>query len=181
MNINYEETVDRLVGLLLSAEENYESIELILDSDLAYDVAIILQDELDKDFFYESYENDFDYLLKNNDILGIIIARYGGKLIYFLEEVNYNGITLESDMDTYYIQDYLLDSINLDRLHGDKYIIKEFDDSDDEDNLEELFEELVDEVLYKISNEENACPHCIIKDAIREAYEIGLHDGLYEN
>jgi hypothetical protein len=178
--MEYSERVYRLTGLLLDAEENYESIELILDADLAYDVAVTLQDELGKDFFNESEEDDFDYLLKNHDILGITVARYDNKITYFLEEVNYNGLTLESEMDSYYIQDYLLDCLDLDRLHGDKYIIKEFEDSDEEDELEELFEELTCEVLQDVLDNEDCedfCLHCAIKDAIQEAYEIGFVDG----
>lgn len=52
-------------------------------------------------------------------------------------------------------------------------------DITDEEAIDEVIEELTQELLERLS-EEDSCPHCSIVELMREAYEIGKQDGLYE-
>jgi hypothetical protein len=184
--IDYKEKVEILTGLMLRAEEENERIELILDADLAFDIAVELQCELGKRFYCECDEDEFDYLLTHEDILSLTTSRDDKGILYFLSETKYGDITLESEADVFYIHENVFDKIDTNRLIGEIAILQECDDTEedmDEEELDELIEELTGEVLQAIiDNQDNPefCLHCEIKDAITEAYEIGFRDGIEE-
>ena len=71
----YINKVNEIVGLLLEAEEQEVNLEVILDSDLAYDVAKELQYTFGKKFCMDS-EDDFEIDLSENDILGVAVSVY---------------------------------------------------------------------------------------------------------
>jgi hypothetical protein len=181
--MEYKDKIGSLVGLLIQAEEKNERIELILDSDMAYDVAIELQDELGKRFYYECETDDFDYLLEHEDILSIATSRDEEGILYFLSETKYGDITLESEADAFFIHENVVDKLDTDRLIGEIVVLKESDVPDEAEEMDELVEYLTGEVLQAIiDNQDNPefCLHCEIKDAIAEAYEVGYRDGIEE-
>lgn len=194
---DYKEKVDRLVGLLLDCEETEMNCELILDSELAYDVAKELYYELDKYFLIEEIDQ-FEKDLKDNDILGVaLLIHSDGEVEYFLQPVmDDEGETYGDDLtDVVYIQDNLMDCVDINEfVKADKFIIKDSDDSSDEDISDEcdccsccdkcdyeedLFEELTNELLssigeYAVDNSELA--YEIICDKLEEVYEMGKSD-----
>jgi hypothetical protein len=193
--MEYIEKVEALTGLMLEAEENYEIVKIIGDADLIYDVAIELQDALGKRFYYECETDDFDYLLEHADILSISTSRDENGILYFLSEVIYDGVTLESEADTFYIHENVFDALDTDRLFGEIVLLKEYDESCEdnvENELEETFEEIVDDAMSEIDgcveNNEEFCLHCIIKDSVKAGYLEGyrkaqemLRNALNEN
>ena len=181
--MNYIEKVDKLIGIMLEAEENHESVELILDADLAFDVAVTLQDELGKRF---CEEDDFDYLLEHSDILSLAITRDKFGALYFLSEAIYEGVTLESEADTFYIHENVYSRLDTDRLLGDIIILKELDNADEdveytmEDELDEMFEDIVADMLNELEDvqSDDFCLHCSLKEAIQRGYIQGYKKSM---
>ena len=184
--MNYIDKVDKLVGIMLEAEENHESVEIIGDTDLIYDVAVTLQDELGKRF---CEEDEFDYLLEHSDILSLAITRDEFGALYFLSEAIYEGVTLESEADTFYIHENVYDKLDTDRLIGDVIILKEFNDDEylegDEDSMEaelyEIFEDIVSDMIDEIQEiecEEDFCLHCSLKEAVQRGYVQGYRKSM---
>ena len=193
----YKEKVDKIVGLLLDCEELEMNCELILDSETAYDVAIELYYILGKYFLIEEIDQ-FEKDLKDNDILGVVLLIHSdGEVEYFLQPVmDDEGETYGDDLtDVVYIQDNLMDCVDINEfVKADKFIIKDFDDSSDEDISDEcdccsccdkcdyeedLFEELTNELLssigeYAVDNSELA--YEIICDKLEEVYLMGRED-----
>ena len=186
--MNYKEKVDTFVSIIKEAINNKISIQIILNSEVAYDVAKELYYE-NKERFEDYTEDMFDELLSKNGILSVcVLCSSDGDIKLFLEEVfDTKGNTLYDDVsDFIFIEDELYDCINKESFEGLVIVISENKDEygyDEEDELDELFEELTEEVLQDIlDNQDNSnfCLYCTIKNRIQEAYEIGLHDGLYE-
>lgn len=208
---DYKEKVDRLVGLLLDCEELEMNCELILDSETAYDVAKELYYELDKYFLIEEIDQ-FEKDLKDNDILGVaLLIHSDGEVEYFLQPVmDDEGETYGDDLtDVVYIQDNLMDCVDINEfVKADKFIIKDFDDSSDEDISDEcdccsccdkcdyeededyeteieedvievLLGELLD-TLSEIKQSDIKGFNISLRRKITEAYEMGLDEG-YEN
>ena len=184
--MEYIEKVELMTGIMLKAEEDCEIVEIIGDADLIYDVAVELQDELDKRFYYECDEDDFDYLLEHADILSISTSRDEDGILYFLSESVYNGVTLESEADTFYIHENVLDKLDTDRLLGDVVILKEFNDNDEveeytmEDELDEMFEDIVADMLSELEDVESDdfCLHCCLKEAVQRGYLQGYKNSM---
>lgn len=132
--MNYKEKVDKLVGHLLKSEEKGIDCQLVLDSELAYDVAKELLYKFDKPFVIEE-EDEFEKDLKENDILGVALSVYkDGEIMYFLQPVMTDeGETYEDEItEILYIQDDLLDCVDIYQfVKADIFIIKE-------DSIEEL-------------------------------------------
>ena len=184
--MNYIDKVDKLVGIMLQAEENHESVEIIGDADLIYDIAVELQDELGKRFYQECEEDEFDYLLEHSDILSLAITRDEFGALYFLSEAIYEGITLESEADTFYIHENVYDKLDTDRLIGDVIILKEFNDSEGEEEtmeaeLDEMFEDIVSDMIDEIKEiecEDDFCLHCSLKEAVQRGYIEGYKKSM---
>ncbi|OSA92840.1 UNVERIFIED_ORG: hypothetical protein B2H93_13520 [Clostridium botulinum] len=175
--------MEELIGLFLEAEEFEEDINVILDSDVAYELAKILKDDLEKNFFCEDkeIEKDFESLLMNNDILSVAVMYENGHPLYFLQEAMYEEITAECDADIFYIQDDLLDILDINRLNGDvvkfkpKYEAKYNEEEMDE--FEDMLEERTNELLHKILEDED-CVHCLIKESLENMYYEGYNDAI---
>lgn len=187
-----EQNINELVGLFLKAEENEIPIELIIDSDTAYDVACILRDELDKNF--EDIGCEFEELLETRYILGVSVDFFRGKSIYFLQPViASNGETLCDEVaEEVYIHEDVFECIDTDKFTGDIILLEEIEeDSELAEELEEYFEDATSDLIENIhdgSVDEDFCIHCAIKDALRESYLEGykksqevLRDALNEN
>jgi hypothetical protein len=130
--MNYKEKIDKIVDILLENEGLQRNCEVILDSELAFDVAKELYYKKDKYFLLEE-EDQFEKTLKENDILGVALLMHNdGQVEYFLQRImNNEGETYEDEISqSLYIQDDLLDCVELEEFKiADIYIIKEgFDD-----------------------------------------------------
>ena len=79
------------------------------------------------------------------------------------------------------IENDILDIVDLDKITADKIIVfgckKECECYDEE--APEIVEEILNEVLEELEHEEE-CPHCIIKQGLLTAYNIGRKDGLLD-
>jgi hypothetical protein len=130
--MNYKDKVDKIVGLLLENEELETNCQVILDSELAYDVAKELYYKLDKPFLIEE-EDQFEKDLKENDILGVAVSIYeDGETLYFLQPImNDEGETYEDEVnEALYIQDDLLDCVDVEEFRiADIYILTECDEN----------------------------------------------------
>lgn len=189
---DYKQRVDKYVGVVLQAIECEQSIQLIMDSSLAYDVSKELY-YIDKSKFEDYTEDMFDELLAENDILSVCVVNSSdGSVRLFLQEVfDMKGNTLpDEDSDFILIEENLLDCIDTSVYECVVGVICESDKTDEEivdneeDELENLFEELVDDIMQDIlDNEDNSefCLHCCVKDVIQEAYQIGYRDCIIEN
>lgn len=174
--------MEELIGLFLEAEEFEEDINVILDSDIAYELAKILKYDLEKKFYSEDkeIEKDFESLLMNNDILSVAVMYEDGYPLYFLQEAMYEEITAECDADIFYIQDDLLDILDINRLNGDVVKFKpKYEDeySEEMDEFEDMLEERTDELLEKILEDED-CVHCLIKESLENMYYEGYNDAI---
>ncbi|WP_252241657.1 hypothetical protein [Clostridium sp. ZBS18] len=184
--------MEELIGLFLEAEEFEENINIILDSNVAYELAKILKDDLEKNFFCEAEEKDYDKeiekdfkdLLINNDILSVAVMYEDEHPLYFLQEAMYEEITAECDADMFYVQDNLLDVLDINRLNGD--IVKFNLDYEDEsyecneeevDEFEDMLEERTDELINKML-EDKDCVHCLIKESLEDVYYRGYNDAI---
>ena len=200
--MNYKERVDKLVGLLLKCEELEQNCEVILDSELAYDVAKELYYKLDKYFLIEE-QDQFEKDLKDNDILGVaLLIHSDGMVEYFLQPVmNDEGDTYEAELtDVLYIQDNLMDCVDINEFKiADKFIISE-DEADnvycncqdcDEEYLEfeEEMNNHVDETIdgihryfieKLIGNENNIDLFDLIDEILRIAFMEGFGTALGE-
>jgi hypothetical protein len=178
--INYKQRIDTYTGVILKAIECEQSIQLILDSSIAYDVAKELY-YMNKSKFEYYTEDMFDELLAENDILSVCVLNSSdGKVRLFLQEVfDVEGNTMEDeDSDFILIEENLLDCVDIKAFECIVGVICEENqasyESDDED-IDDLLEELTEEVISEIREDER-CVHCIIKEKLQEAYEIGVGD-----
>jgi hypothetical protein len=126
--MNYKEKVDKIVDILLENEGLQRNCEVILDSELAFDVAKELYYKQDKYFLIDE-EDQFEKTLKENDILGVaLLIHNDGQVEYFLQKImNSEGETYEDEIfEVLYIQDDLLDCVDIDEFKiADIYIIKD--------------------------------------------------------
>ena len=177
----YTEYLDALMKIL----NDFDNISFILSNDKALEFVERLETLGYKFNEYDTFSfKEFEELY-NTDILLISKSYWNGKEHYELEsayDINDNLKTIEGQ-DVVFVEDELIDSDEL-REYIDCPIVTlgESEYSEDDEELENLFEELTQEVIEAINDnmdDRDFCPHCAIKDAIIEAYEIGLHDGLY--
>lgn len=204
--MEYIDKVKFFVGMFLCNMEEKTSSKVILDSDLAYDIAMELHCDLGIDFEYCT-EDIFAELLSKNEILSVsMICSNDGRVKFYLESIfNKIGETMIDDYsDVIWIQDDLVDCINMDKFNTDEILIfvgeKELDEEecnydcanckfndDDEDYEKELEAEdlglvLTKELLDSLSEiDENDVESIVemIADKINEAFEIGYNEALY--
>lgn len=196
----YTNKVNEIVGLLLEAEEQEVNLQVILDSDLAYDVAKELQYTLGKEFCMDS-EDDFEIDLNENDILGVAVSVYeDGEVEYFLQPVmNDDGETYGDEVsDIVFVQDEIVDCLDLDEFHCEVVILEEMENdevseecnqdcdncpyNEDIDQEEDVTEVLFDELMSSIDDlekDENLAENIfdLIFDKLDEAYDIGFSEG----
>ena len=177
----YKEYVDALMKVL----NDFDNISFILSNEKALELVDRLETLGYKFNEYDTFSFGEFEKLYNTEILLVSKSYWEDKEHYSLESAyGYHDLKTIEGQDVVFVEEGLVDSDEL-KEHIDCPIVtltkSEFSE-DDEDELDELFEELTQEVLEDIienQDEEDFCLHCAIKDAIIEAYEIGLHDGLY--
>jgi len=170
--MNYKEKIDKIIGIILNSVENELSSNLILDSEIAYDIAKELLYKFDANFEYQD-SNIFDELLEENDILSLFTTcSEDGKVRHFLGTIFDNdGMTYpDEDSDIIYIQDSLYDCIDTDVFEGQVSILV--------DDVEE-FKNIV-KALKEDENEEcdSDCSNCPYNDD--EDYEKEIEEDPIE-
>lgn len=198
--MDYKERVKAYTDTVKEAIKSEVSIQVILNSELAYDVTKELYYDNKYRHMFKYYTEDmFDKLLAEYDILSVcIFSSSDGSIKLFLQEVfNTKGDTLpDSDSEFIFIEDELYDCIDTKAFDGLVAVIIEHDreseytecDCDNckfneeisEENEEEnLFEVLANELLvsigeYAVNDRELA--YEIICSKLCEAYELGKDD-----
>ena len=171
---------NNLLKLFLEAEKERREISVILDSEIAYELACELKDEYDRKFNEECYPCED---LLQEDILSVSMYYDSDEgYVYFIENtLADNGDTLISESNSIYIQDELLDCLELEKLIGEKYIIKMVDDEDyaneEDEDLDELLEQITQDLLEELEDEEN-CIHCTIKEYLKAMVDLGFEIGI---
>lgn len=197
--MNYIEKVNAYADTVKEAIKSEVSIQVILNSELAYDVAKELYYDTKYKHRFEDYKEDmFDELLSENDILSIcVLCSMDGRVKLFLQSViDDEGDTLSDDISEFiFIEDELYDCIDTKVFDGLVAVISESNDDSEytecdcencpfseglsEYEEENLFETLADELLasigeYAVNNKELA--YKMICDKLCEAYELGKDD-----
>jgi len=140
--MDYKLKLDQIIGLILNAVENEQSVNLILENNIAYDVSKELLYVLDANFEYQD-GNDFDKLLEENEILSLcMIFSEDGDVRYMLQPAcNNDGMTYpDEDSEIIYIQDSLYDCIDEDVFDGQIAILV-----DSEEEFNRIIEALKDD------------------------------------
>ena len=119
----YRTKVEEYARILIDAERMGERAEIILNSELAYDVARELRDIYEKPFDEEVL---FEEILHDDDngILGIAVNIYSdGEVKYFFQDVlSTLGETLEDDTDIVYIEKKYFDEIEKDKINCYEFV-----------------------------------------------------------
>ena len=156
--------------------ESNESVSIIADGDIIAEVGL---DMLEEGYeFVETGRSEILKMLRDNDILSI--AKDGCD--YFIQEVfSEEGITLRDEVaDRVYIQEDLLDCVDLEAFDGEIiYICEELDEA--EEYIDKTLESMVEETLEDIeefSDDNEFCPHCRLIDLVKEAFEFGYEQAL---
>lgn len=139
--------------------------------------------------FTETDFNLVEEMREDNDILSIAKNVYDdGDVEYFIQEVfGYDGSTLQDDLATIFINNDLVDCVDLNAFSGEIICVSyDYDDEDycecdEELTLEDELEELLQDTLDEIENGVCDCDKCIhekIMQMLQSAYEMGYDDGF---
>ena len=182
--------------LLLNSQVN---IGFIAEKEIIVDIANDLIE--DGVTIYFDYEDEFEDMIENNDILQITktICEDCEKVMYFIEEVfDEDGYTIPDDeLVITYVDSDLLDCIEYTALDTEiipveiEYIDEEdecdydcanceLSDEEDED-FEDLGYTLTDELLSSLSEIDPNDVESIVEmiaDKLNEAFEIGYNEGI---
>ena len=183
-DINTETIYESYIDALMKILKDFDNISFILSNDKALEFVERLETLGYKFNEYDTFSfKEFEELY-NTEILLISKSYWNGKEHYSLESAyGYDHLKTIEGQDVVFVEDDLISSDEL-KEYIDCPIVTlgESEYSDEDNELDELFEELTQELIENIAEnmeDRDFCPHCAIKDAIIEAYEIGLHDGLY--
>lgn len=136
--------------------------------------------------FTETDFNLVEEMREDNDILSIAKNVYDdGDVENFIQEVfGYDGSTLQDDLATIFIDNDLVDCVDLNAFSGGEIICVSYD-YDDEDaqepTIEDELEELLQDTLEEIENGVCDCNECIhekIMQMLQSAFEMGYNDGF---
>lgn len=140
--------------------------------------------------FTETDYNLVEEMRENNDILSIAKNVYDdGDVEYFIQEVfGYDGSTLQDDLATIFIDNDLVDCVDLNAFSGEIICVSyDYDDEDycdcdeydEEPTLEEELQELLQTTLEDLEDTEcNQCIYNKLFEMLLEAYDMGYDDGF---
>jgi len=173
---NYEKA-ESILSIIEDEDFRKLNLAFYLESDVADVLTDFLLDRIP--LFYEDTEADVMNALDNNDVVVVAINRYDDrKEELFVDALLHKGIQYYNEADVIFIQDELLDVVEMDKLNGEIAVLYEEEcESDQEEDTEEFLEDMTQELLENIfyANEET-CIHCLVKDYLREAYDVGYTD-----
>lgn len=139
--------------------------------------------------FTETDFNLVEEMRENNDILSIAKNVYDdGEVEYFIQEVfGYDGSTLQDDLATIFIDNDLVDCVDLNAFSGQvicvsyDYNDEDYCDCDEEITIEEELEELLQTTLEDMKDTEcNQCIYNKLFEMLLEAYDMGVVDSFNE-
>lgn len=148
--------------------------------------------------FTETDFNLVEEMRENNDILSIAKnVCDNGEVEYFIQEVfGYDGSTLQDDLATIFIDDDLVDCVDLNAFSGEiicvgyDYNDEDYCDCDEELEeyeydeeltIEEELEELLQDTLEDMKDTEcNQCIYNKLFEMLLEAYDMGVVDSFNE-
>jgi len=183
-DINTEKVYEDYLDALMKVLKDFDNISFILSNDKAFELVGRMETLGYKFNQYDTFSfKEFEELY-NEEILLISKSYWDDKEHYCLESAyGYDHLKIIEDQDVVFVEEDLIDADELKEYIDCPIVtLTEKEYSDEEDELDDLFEELTQEVIDDIvenQDDSDFCLHCAIKDAIIEAYEIGLHDGLY--
>ena len=181
-DINIETVYEDYLDALMKVLKDFDNISFILSNDKGFDLVERMETLGCKFNQHDSFSfKDFEELY-NEEIL--LISKYysNGAEHYTIESAyGYSHLKAIEGQDVVFVEEDLIDADELkEYIECPIVTLVEKEYSDDEDELDDLFEELTEELLEDIDeNGSNSdfCLHCKIKEKIKESYEIGLHDG----
>jgi len=183
-NINTEKVYEDYLDALMKILKDFDNISFILSNDKALELVERMETLGYKFNEYDTFSfKEFEELY-NTDILLISKSYWDDEEHYSLESAyGYDHLKTIEGQDVVFVEEDLIDSDELKEYINCPIVTlteKEYSE-DEEDELDNLFEELTQEVFDDIienQDDEEFCLHCSIKDAIIKAYEIGLIDGV---
>lgn len=177
------EKAESILGIIEDEDFKKLSLAFYLDSEIADTLTDLLLDRVP--LFYEDTEADVMNVLDNNDVVVIAINRYDdGKEELFVDALLHKGVQYYNEADVIFIQDELLDVVEIDKLNGEIAVLYEDDDEieDECNDTEEFIDDMMEELLYDIDNlNGNGCVHCLIKSYLLDMYETGYQDGIRDS
>jgi hypothetical protein len=182
--INVEKVYEDYLDALMKVLKDFDNISFILSNEKALELIERMETLGYKFNEYDTFSfKEFEELY-NTDILLISKSYWDNKEHYSLESAyGYDNLKIIEGQDVVFIEEDLIDSDELKEYIDCPIVtLTEKEYSDEEDELDDLYEELTQDLIESLNEnmeDEDFCPHCEIKDIVREAYEIGFQDGFY--
>lgn len=153
------------------------------DEFLESDISLYLFSEDAEDLIDEIYDNDeyienFEYyeeVLDENEI--VIVSKVRGCDGWFVEPLCYEDGQIYNEVDICVIQGEILEELDFDKIKCDEVVILKSEI--EEENVYEVIEDILEEMIDELSDESN-CPHCVMKDALKESFNLGRLNVLSE-
>lgn len=135
---------------------------------LVSELAELLIDDIhDNDQYIENFEY-YEETLDESDI--VIVSKLYNSDGWFVEPLSYDGKNqVYNEIDVALIQEEILEEINYDNLECESIVVLNSEDSEDNDWLDEMTNDMLEEV-YNSSKDE--CIHCIVKKYLKMVEEI---------
>ena len=139
------------------------------------DISFYLFSELAVDLIGEIYRNDqyienieyYEETLDENEI--VIVSKLHNSDGWFVEPLSYGDGQIYNEIDIALIQEEIVDEIDYENLECERilsFAVEEYDEND------EMIEDVLEEVMDRLSNEDN-CPCCVLRDALRDVFDFG--------
>lgn len=128
---------------------------------------LLIDDIYDNDQYIENFEY-YEETLDESDI--VIVSKLYNSDGWFVEPLSYDGKNqVYNEIDVALIQEEILEEINYDNLECESIVVLNSEDSEDNDWLDEMTNDMLEEV-YNSSKDE--CIHCIVKKYLKMVEEI---------
>lgn len=139
------------------------------------DISFYLFSELAVDLIGEIYRNDqyienieyYEETLDENEI--VIVSKLHNSDGWFVEPLSYGEGQIYNEMDIALIQEEIVDEIDYEKLECERILLFDIEEYDEND---EMIEDVLEEVMDRLSNDDN-CPCCVIRDALRDVFDFG--------
>lgn len=148
--INSKEFIGKDISLYLFSEDAEDLIDEIYDNDE----------------YIENFEH-YEETLDENEI--VIVSKLYNSDGWFVEPLSYGEGQIYNEIDIALIQEEIVDEIDYEKLECER--ILSFGVEKDDEN-DEMIEDILEEVMDRLSNEDD-CPCCVIRDALRDVFDFG--------
>lgn len=145
------------------------------DEFVGKDISFYLFSELAVDLIGEIYRNDqyienlehYEETLDENEI--VIVSKLHNSDGWFVEPLSYGEGQIYNEIDIALIQEEIVDEIDYEKLECERILCFGVEKDDEND---EMIEDILEEVMDRLSNDDN-CPCCVIRDALRDVFDFG--------